>query len=74
MKSAVAGRRVPVISILLTVGSLSACETQRQIISEREIRLPTAGFVIKLANTPDAAWPWGPRGSVDSGFGYAYGW
>jgi hypothetical protein len=37
---------------LLTVGILSACETQQQMITAHEDKLSAAGFVVTPANTP----------------------
>jgi len=53
MKSGASTRRVALIGSLLVAGALSACETQRQIVSEHEDRLSAAGFIIKPANTPE---------------------
>jgi len=53
MNSSSSNRRVALISLLLISGALSACETQRQIITEHEDRLSAAGFIIKPANTPE---------------------
>ena len=44
--------RAAAIVTLMAVGALSACQTQRQIVSEHEDRLSAAGFIIKPANTP----------------------
>jgi len=53
MNSGSSGHRVAMISLLLIVGALSACETHRQIVAEHEDRLSAAGFIIKPANTPE---------------------
>lgn len=45
-------RSATVLSVSLLV-ALSACETQRQVISKREDRLSAAGFITKLANSPE---------------------
>jgi len=42
--------RAAAIVTLMAVGALSACQTQRQIVSEHEDRLSAAGFIIKPAN------------------------
>jgi hypothetical protein len=53
MKSSASTRHLAMIGTLLVAGALSACETQRQRISEHEDQLSAAGFIIKPANTPD---------------------
>jgi mannitol/fructose-specific phosphotransferase system IIA component (Ntr-type) len=53
MKSGASGRCVAIVVTLLAMSALSACETQRQIISLHEDRLSAAGFIIKPANTPE---------------------
>jgi hypothetical protein len=40
-------------AVLVCVGGLSACETQRERTSEQENNLSAAGFIIKPANTPE---------------------
>ncbi|HTC16393.1 MAG TPA: hypothetical protein VK695_11385 [Steroidobacteraceae bacterium] len=44
--------RLPLLAAMLLAGVLCACESQQQVISEREDNLAAAGFVIKPANTP----------------------
>ncbi len=39
--------------LLLSVGALTACATERQIVSQREDQLAAAGFVVRAANTPE---------------------
>jgi hypothetical protein len=46
-------RTAAVVGALLVVAALGACETQQQLITEREDKLAAAGFVIKPANTPE---------------------
>jgi len=53
MKPSATRIRVSLIGTLLLAGTLSACETDHQIISEHEDRLSAAGFIIKPANTPE---------------------
>jgi hypothetical protein len=45
-------RLATVLSVSLLV-TLSACETQRQVISKREDRLSAAGFITKPANSSE---------------------
>jgi hypothetical protein len=42
-----------VLSLLLSVGALAACQTQQQIVSAREDNLAAAGFIVRPANTPE---------------------
>src|SRR5271170_4425776 len=42
-----------VLSLLLGIGALAACQTQQQIVSAREDNLAAAGFIISPANTPE---------------------
>jgi hypothetical protein len=44
---------VALFALLLAIAALSACETQQQRVAEREDNLAAAGFVIRLANTPE---------------------
>jgi hypothetical protein len=41
------------IGLLLSIGALSACQTQQQIVSAREDNLAAAGFIVRPANTPE---------------------
>jgi hypothetical protein len=41
------------IPLLLAMGVLSACQTQQQIVTEREDNLAAAGFIVRPANTPE---------------------
>jgi hypothetical protein len=40
-------------SVLLQLGALAACQTQQQIIAQREDNLAAAGFIVRPANTPE---------------------
>lgn len=40
------------LAALLGAALLAACQSQQQLVSEKEDRLAAAGFVVKLANTP----------------------
>jgi len=40
------------LAALLGAALLLACQSQQQLVSEKEDRLAAAGFVVKLANTP----------------------
>src|SRR5271155_4504944 len=40
-------------AVLLQLGLLTACQTQQQIVTQREDNLAAAGFVIRPANTPE---------------------
>jgi hypothetical protein len=44
--------RIPLLAALLIAVLACACESQQQIVSDREDKLAAAGFVIKPANTP----------------------
>jgi hypothetical protein len=39
--------------LFLGIATLTACETQQQRVAEREDNLAAAGFIIRLANTPE---------------------
>jgi hypothetical protein len=39
--------------LLLAAGLLSACQTQQQLVAQREDNLAAAGFIVRPANTPD---------------------
>jgi hypothetical protein len=39
--------------LLVSVGFLSACETQQQIVTQHEDNLSAAGFIVRPANTPE---------------------
>jgi hypothetical protein len=41
------------IALLLGVGALSACQTQQQAVLQHEDNLSAAGFLVRIANTPD---------------------
>ena len=43
----------PVLSLLLSIGAIAACQTQQQIVSAREDNLAAAGFVVRPANNPE---------------------
>jgi hypothetical protein len=45
-------RRLSLVAVLLGAALLLACQSQQQLVSEKEDRLAAAGFVVKLANTP----------------------
>jgi hypothetical protein len=47
-----ASARIPLLAAMLVAVLASACESQQQIVSDREDKLAAAGFVIKPANTP----------------------
>jgi hypothetical protein len=38
---------------LLQLGLLTACQTQQQIVAQREDNLAAAGFIVRPANTPE---------------------
>jgi hypothetical protein len=38
--------------LLLSIGTLTACETQQQRVMQREDNLAAAGFIVRPANTP----------------------
>jgi hypothetical protein len=42
-----------VASVLLVLGALAACQTQQQMVTQREDNLSAAGFIVKPANTPE---------------------
>ena len=46
-------RYAAVTSLLLCIGALGSCQTQQQIVAEREDNLAAAGFVVRPANTPE---------------------
>ena len=46
-------RYAAVTSVLLCMAALAACQTQQQIVSEREDNLAAAGFIVRPANTPE---------------------
>lgn len=46
-------RTAAVLAALFAVTALGACETQQQVITQREDKLAAAGFVVKPANTPE---------------------
>jgi hypothetical protein len=39
--------------LLLGMGVLAGCQTQQQIVTEREDNLAAAGFIVRPANTPE---------------------
>jgi hypothetical protein len=41
------------LSLLLSMGVLAACQTQQQIVTQKEDNLSAAGFIIRPANTPE---------------------
>jgi hypothetical protein len=45
--------RMGVLSALLAVLILGACESRQQVITQNEDRLAAAGFIVKPANTPE---------------------
>lgn len=45
-------RMTLLLAALLGALLLAACQSQQQLVSEKEDRLAAAGFVVKLANTP----------------------
>jgi hypothetical protein len=45
-------RMTLLLAALLGALLLGACQSQQQLVSEKEDRLAAAGFVVKLANTP----------------------
>lgn len=42
-----------IAAITICVGTLAACETTKQVVSDKEDHLAAAGFLFKPANTPD---------------------
>lgn len=42
-----------VLSLLLGIGVLAACQTEQQIVSAHEDNLAAAGFIIRPANNPE---------------------
>jgi hypothetical protein len=38
---------------IVFLGALAACQTQQQMVAEREDNLAAAGFIVKPANTPE---------------------
>src|SRR5271163_4714075 len=40
-------------AFLVSIGLLSACQTQQQMVAQREDNLAAAGFIIRPANTPE---------------------
>ena len=46
-------RFVTMIGLALGMGTLAACQTQQQIVTEHEDNLAAAGFIVKPANTPE---------------------
>ena len=40
-------------AFLASLGALAACQTQRQIVTDREDHLAAAGFIVRPANTPE---------------------
>lgn len=42
-----------VASLLLCIGTLTACQTQQQMVSQHEDNLSAAGFIVRPANTPE---------------------
>jgi hypothetical protein len=40
-------------AVLLQLGLLTGCQTQQQIVTQREDNLAAAGFVVRPANTPE---------------------
>src|SRR6202041_2584076 len=53
MKSSLRFRLVTAAAVLLQFGLLTACQTQQQIVTQREDNLAAAGFIIRPANTPE---------------------
>lgn len=39
--------------LFLCIGALSACQSQQQIVADREDNLAAAGFLVRPANTPE---------------------
>jgi hypothetical protein len=46
-------RHLTVLSLFLVLGGLTACQTQQQSIIQHEDNLSAAGFMVRIANTPD---------------------
>jgi hypothetical protein len=46
-------RYATILGLLLGAGTLTACQTQQQIVSEHEDNLAAAGFIVRPANTPE---------------------
>jgi hypothetical protein len=42
-----------VMSLVLSMGALVACQTEQQIVSAHEDNLAAAGFIVRPANTPE---------------------
>jgi hypothetical protein len=40
-------------SAIFVLGALTACQTQQQMVTQREDNLSAAGFIVKPANTPE---------------------
>jgi hypothetical protein len=40
-------------AVVLQLGLLTACQTQQQIVTQREDNLAAAGFIVRPANTPE---------------------
>lgn len=38
---------------IVLMGAIAACQTQQQIVAEREDNLAAAGFMVRPANTPE---------------------
>jgi hypothetical protein len=48
-----ASRITAILGTLAAITAIGACQTQQQMVTEREDKLAAAGFVIKPANTPE---------------------
>ena len=46
-------RSVVIAGFVASLGILSACQTQQQLVSEKDDNLAAAGFIIRPANTPE---------------------
>jgi hypothetical protein len=46
-------RHAAVAALLLQLGALTGCQTQQQIVTQREDNLAAAGFIVRPANTPE---------------------
>jgi hypothetical protein len=53
MKSSSRFRLATAAAVLLQLGLLTACQTQQQIVTQREDNLAAAGFIVRPANTPE---------------------
>src|ERR1700735_3614308 len=53
MKSSLRFRLATAAAVFLQIGLLTACQTQQQIVTQREDNLAAAGFIVRPANTPE---------------------